>query len=281
MKRYLRIIIASLVSLSLVAAWFGKTSNAATWPTLGVNEAWDAQEEAYSNPLPVVDNGPSKVIWVNVDVDDLTENNWVPQLKSAGYRVICYLVTGAWESYRFDASLFPPEVIGRSTGWNGERWLDIRPGSVPKFWWIIEARLDRARDLGCEVVDPDQNNPYENNPGFPITLADQKAYYLKVADAVHARGMGVLMKNGVEHLPDADLVAAFDGAMVEQCHQYSECDVWRAFVAAGKPVHAVEYAARRKLNQKAMRICGDMNNWGFLGIVKTNPMSGRNRVACR
>ena len=128
----------------------------------------------------------------------------------------------------------------RLDGWSGERWLDIRKAAWPKFAPIVWRRLDLAKSLGCDAVEPDQNNPVGNNPGFPITLADQKAWYLEVARQAHLRGLSVGMKNGIETV-DADTVAAFDWALNEECFQYHECDLMKPFVDAGKAVFQVEY----------------------------------------
>jgi len=79
-----------------------------------------------------------------------------------------------------------------------------------------------------------------NNPGFPITFANQRAWYLEVARQAHARRLSVGMKNGIESI-DARTVAAFDWALNEECFQYSECEALRPFIAARKAVFQVEY----------------------------------------
>jgi hypothetical protein len=164
----------------------------------------------------------------------------IPALHAKGKIVICYLSTGAWEDFRPDASLFPSSVLGKSDGWAGERWLDIRRAAWPKFAPILWARLDLAKKIGCDGVEPDSNNLAGNDTGFPITLADQKAWYLEVAAQAHARGLSVGQKNGVD-TTDADTAAAFDWNLNEECNQYQECDTLQPFVAAGKLVLNVEY----------------------------------------
>ena len=164
----------------------------------------------------------------------------VGALHAKGVRVICYMDTGAWESYRPDAALFPKSVIGNSTGWTGEYWLDIRQKSWPLFEPVIVERMKLAARSGCDGIEPDQNNPVGNGPGFPITYADEKAWYLEVARQAHVLGLSVGMKNGIE-IVDAELVRSFDWALNEECFQYRECDALDTFVAAGKAVFQVEY----------------------------------------
>jgi hypothetical protein len=175
----------------------------------------------------------------------------IGRLHAAGKVAICYLDTGAWESYEPDHALFPGQpgwssggasndVIGNSTGWDNEYWLDIRAGRTGLFAPIQWARLDLAKSIGCDGIEPDENNPYGNNPGPAISLADEKAWYLEVARQAHARGLSVGMKNGVE-VTDADTVAAFDWNLNEECFFYDECGVLDAFIRAGKAVFQTEY----------------------------------------
>ena len=189
----------------------------------------------------------------------------IATLHDAGKVVICYLDTGAWEDYRPDAALFPAAVIGNTTGWSGEKWLDIRPAAWPSFKPLIEARLDLATRSGCDGVEPDQNNPSGNNPGFDISLADQKAWYLEVARMAHARGLSVGQKNGIE-TTDADTIAAFDWNLNEECNKYNECDVLTGFIKAGKAVFQVEYTDEGATYDKA---CPANNARNFDGLLKT------------
>jgi hypothetical protein len=185
----------------------------------------------------------------------------IGRLHNRGVRVICYMDSGAWESYRPDAAEFPKSVIGNSTGWNGEYWLDIRAQSWPLFEPIIVDRMKLAVASGCDGIEPDQNNPVGNNPGFRITYADEKAWYLEVAKDAHALGLSVGMKNGIE-IVDSDLVSSFDWALNEECFQYSECDALTSFIAAGKAVFQVEYQG------DSTSFCPTANTLGFSTMKK-------------
>lgn len=209
--------------------------------------------------------------------------------------VICYLDTGAYEHYRPDARRFPghrarlaempnrprpPQdrsVIGWDTGWDGERWLDIREASRAGFADVIWARLDLARRIGCDGVEPDQNNPLGNDPGFAITLQDQHSWYREVAAQAHARGLSVGMKNGHDQPGSAAiLVDAFDWALPEECAEFDECDELRVFIARGKAVLAVDYAG--SVTPEAA--CRAHRSHGFDGLVKDEPPTGRYRTRC-
>ena len=210
----------------------------------------------------------------------------IDRLHAAGKTVICYLDSGAWERYRPDAALFPgtpgwksgdpaSDVILRNTGWAGENWLDIRPAQWSKFAPIIWARFDLAAQIGCDGVEPDQNNPFGNNPGPRITKADQKAWYLEVARQAHARNLSVGMKNGVE-TTDAQTAAAFDWNLNEECLYYEECDTLSPFVDAGKAVFLTEYTddwaqdnpAYADPVTLAAHVCPQAQAEGFSTLVK-------------
>ena len=184
----------------------------------------------------------------------------IGRLHSRGKVAICYLDSGAWESYRPDAKLFPDSVIGRSTGWSGERWLDIRRSAWKRFAPIIWARLRLARSIGCDGVEPDENNPLGNHPGFPISKRAEARWYLKVAREAHARPLSVGMKNGVEVL-DRRMARAFDWSLNEECFYYHECGRERPFIDAGKAVFQTEYVddwrhrGLRSLGAVAGRVC--------------------------
>jgi Glycoside-hydrolase family GH114 len=218
----------------------------------------------------------------------------IDELHARGTIVICYLDSGAYEAYRPDAVLFPghhpvaadipdgapPEpgsVIGWNTGWEDERWLDIRADHREAFAEIIWARLDLAVRLGCDGVEPDQNNPLDNDPGFPITLDDQLSWYREVAEAAHARGLSVGMKNGHDQ-PGAvaALVDDFDWALPEECAEYQECDVLAGFVDAGKAVFAVDYMG--SVDESAA--CKSHADRGLDGLIKDEPPSGAYRRGC-
>lgn len=197
----------------------------------------------------------------------------VRRLHRHGIVAVCYLDSGAFESYEPDAGLFPDGVIGNTTGWSGERWLDIRPGSWHRFAPIIWARLRLAESIGCDGVEPDENNPIGNHPGFPIERADQRAWYSKVAREAHRDGLSVGMKNGVEVL-SKHLTKRFDWSLNEECFFYRECARERPFIHAGKAVFQTEYTDdwRRRGASKpaavAHRVCASARKRSFSTLVK-------------
>lgn len=162
----------------------------------------------------------------------------VASLHAAERRAVCYVNAGAWEDWRADAALFPPEVLGNNySGWPGERWLDIR--RIDLLAPLLRARLDACATKGFDAVDPDNLDGYSNATGFPLTANDQLAFNRFIAEECHRRGMSVALKNDFAQVPD--LVAAFDFAVTENCFHFDECALLAPFTAAGKAVFDIEY----------------------------------------
>ncbi|MBV8528687.1 MAG: endo alpha-1,4 polygalactosaminidase [Candidatus Dormibacteraeota bacterium] len=162
----------------------------------------------------------------------------VASLHAKGRRVICYIDAGGWEAYRPDTAAMPAAAIGKPVqGFPQERWLDIRQLGVIEPLMI--ARLNQCQAKGFDAVEPDLQDGYENDTGFPLTYADQITYDRWWAEQAHARGLGVALKGDVDQA--ADLQPYFDFALDEQCFEYSECDALTPFISAGKAVLEVEY----------------------------------------
>jgi hypothetical protein len=217
--------------------------------------------------LPVDETVVAEVF--DIDLFD-TEASVVASLHAAGRKVICYMSAGSWEDYRPDAARFPAAVLGRSNGWPGERWLDIRRLDV--LGPIMEARLDLCKAKGFDAVEADNVDGYTNRTGFPLTYDDQFRYNIFLASAAHARGLSIGLKNDGDQV--VDLLPYFDWALNEQCFQYDECDALLPFVAAGKAVFHVEY------DLATSAFCAQANAMNFNSLRKNLDLD-RYRQSCR
>jgi hypothetical protein len=154
-------------------------------------------------------------------------------------KVVCYVDVGTWENERPDAKDFPTSVLGNNNGWPGEKWLDVRQQSI--LLPLMKARFQSwCVDKGFDAVEPDNLDAWENDPGFPITEAENISYDLAIAALGHSMGLSMGLKNLPENAPS--LEPHFDWALDEQCFQYSECSYFEtSFIAKGKSVWDVEY----------------------------------------
>ena len=151
--------------------------------------------------------------------------------------IICYFSAGSWENWRDDADDFPDAALGKTLeGWADERWLDVTNATVRD---IMLDRLDYAVTLGCDGVEPDNMDGFQNANGVGLNATEQLEYNRFIADAAHARGLSVGLKNDLDQLEE--LVGWFDWALNEECHAYDECERYAVFTAANKAVFHVEY----------------------------------------
>jgi hypothetical protein len=204
---------------------------------------------------------------------DLFDNDAgvVGSLHAQGRKVVCYMSAGSWESFRPDADQFPASVKGNVlAGFPDERWLDVR--RIDLLAPIMEARLDLCRAKGFDAVEADNVDGYANSSGFPLTYQDQLAYNIFLANAAHARGLSIGLKNDLGQI--GDLLPYFDWALNEQCFQYDECDLLLPFINAGKAVFTVEYALAPN------QFCGQANAMNFNALKKRESLDAY-RVACR
>jgi hypothetical protein len=208
------------------------------------------------------------------DVDGFeTARATVRRLHRQGRRVVCYLDVGSWESYRPDASRFPRSAIGRRyQGFPDERWLDVSRFHL--FEQPLRNRFAMCARKGFDAVEPDNLAGWEpeHKTGFRITRADQLRFNRWVAREVHGLGMAVALKNDGRQA--RELIGAFDFAIVEECFQYEECDLYRPFVTHRKAVFEAEYELPPE------RYCEAARALGFSAIRKSYDLFARPWQPC-
>ncbi|WP_354699317.1 hypothetical protein DSM112329_05029 [Paraconexibacter sp. AEG42_29] len=205
---------------------------------------------------------------VEVDCDG-TPAATVRALQRRGAKVLGYIDAGSLESYRADAQRFPPAVVGRLyDGYPDERWLDVRRLDV--LLPLLRDRLRTCARNGFDGVDPDNMNGYENDTGFPLTADDQVRFNRALADEAHRQGLAVVLKNTGGLVPR--LRRWFDGAVVESCFRFRECAQYAPFVAARRPVYAIEY------ERAPDQFCAEARRRSFSAIFKRTSLSAFRRT---
>jgi hypothetical protein len=202
------------------AAWVPKVTDTWQWQLSGkINTSYDV--DVYDIDL--------------FEAPDAVMNT----LHSQGRYIVCYFSAGSAENWRPDYDQFKKADLGNNLdGWPGERWVDTRSANVRN---IMKARLDLAKTRGCDGVEPDNVEAYNNNPGFngALTAKTQLDFNRFLATEAHARGLKIGLKNDIKQLKA--LEPSFDFAVNEQCQQYKECGGYEVFTSKGKPVFSAEY----------------------------------------
>ncbi|KAJ5970920.1 uncharacterized protein N7479_000838 [Penicillium vulpinum] len=170
---------------------------------------------------------------------DLFDNSKavISDLQGMGRKVICYFSAGSFEDWRDDASKFQDADKGSDLdGWPGEKWLNLKSANVRK---IMQARLDVAVAKGCDGVDPDNIDGYDNTNGLGLTKTDAINYVNWLAGQAHSRGLSIGLKNSGDIIDS--VIHNMQWCVNEQCAEYDECDTYAAFIEADKPVFHIEY----------------------------------------
>lgn len=201
----------------------------------------------------------------------------IARLQADGRRVVCYFSAGSAEDWRPDHAAFAAADLGAPLdGWPGERWVDTRSANVRD---IVRTRLDLAVEKGCDGVEPDNMDAYDNAPGFPLTAATQLDFNRFVAAEARRRGLAVGLKNDVAQLEA--LEPHFDFAVNEECHEHGECAAYRVFRGAGKAVFNAEYRQDWVDDATARAdLCARARAAGLRTLVLPLALDGSFRFSC-
>lgn len=222
----------------------GKTTEPKTWwqPEATPVLRWDWQI-GHLKPVPNHD-----IDVYNVDID--TDPSALEALRNTGAKLICYFSVGTVETWRPDANQFPPGIVGEHYAqYPDESWLNYR--EIDQLALIMLARLDRCAARGFHAVEADNvdafNYETRNTDGklvqkgtnFALTKADTITYVRWLADAAHARGLAIGLKNASSIIDD--VIEDIDFMVAEECILYNWCDEAHRVVQHNKPVFAAKY----------------------------------------
>ncbi|PHH70074.1 hypothetical protein CDD82_7352 [Ophiocordyceps australis] len=212
-----------------------------------------------SRPLEL-DNGdgypvtPQATVY-DIDVFDNSQQT-IQRLQDAGIKVICYFSAGSYEDWRPDKAAFLESDMGKPLdGWKGERWLNVSSENVRS---IMRQRIKLSASKGCDAIDPDNIDGYDNKNGIDLTQ-DQAADYIRFLSREAAQyNMTTGLKNAAAIINDVldDVVFSVN----EQCKEKSECDSYDGFINANKPVFNIEYphdAGNGLSDSSKNRFCDD------------------------
>ncbi|MET0045574.1 MAG: endo alpha-1,4 polygalactosaminidase [Candidatus Thiodiazotropha sp. 6PLUC3] len=272
----MRVLLAQLMFCVFVAGCGGGSSNgesetavdsdqppvvSGSWYQPALFATWQWQ---LSGPV----NSSYEVDIYYIDMFDSSES-LIQQLQLSSTKVICYFSAGSYEAWRSDASSFSEAELGNTLdGWADERWLDIRSENVRA---IMKRRLDLAVEKGCDGVEADNVDGYSNNSGFNLSASDQLDFNRMLANEAHTRGLSVGLKNDLDQVDE----------LVEQCFEYSECDVLSAFVERGKAVLNAEYR-QEYIDDEIVRntLCNESLNLQFSTLILPLDLDDEFRFGC-
>jgi endo-alpha-1,4-polygalactosaminidase (GH114 family) len=206
------------------------------------------------------------------DIDLFTNPaSTIEDLHAQGRKVICYFSAGSYEDFRPDSKEFAAADYGKPLdGWPGEWWLNTNSSNVRR---IMTERLALASSKGCDGVDPDNVDGFDNDTGFELTTSDAIDYMTFLAIGAHSLNMSIGLKNAGSIVNQT--IDMMQWEVNEQCVQYNECDLFRPFIAAGKPVFHIEYPTSAPSISSSTKdgICDDSEAQGFSTVLKEMDLS--------
>jgi len=237
-----------------------------------INATWQiVLKEPLALPTAASPISPSVSIF---DIDLFTNNaSIIATLHGLQKRVICYFSAGSYEPDRPDSSSFQPGDMGKELdGWPGEKWLDIRISNA-NVRDIMKKRIQLASEKGCDAIDPDNVDGYQNDNGLDLTKQDSVDFMTFLSAEASSYNMSIGLKNAGDIIPDVLNITHF--SVNEQCVQYDECDTFAQFVTAGKPVFHIEYPdGAPKVEEKVVsKDCGQVAE-GFSTVLKKIDLDG-------
>lgn len=164
----------------------------------------------------------------------------------AGRYSICYV--NGFQTQPDEAAFWSdrPELVLFDDGgaprmdpeWPGELILDTStPAKRAELVEIVGEWIDGCAAAGFDAVEIDNLDTFTR---FADALDEESAvaYARALADRAHEAGLAIGQKNTAE-LVDRHSETTFDFAVVEQCNEYEECDV---FIAGYRDqVYVIEY----------------------------------------
>ncbi|CAG8951401.1 hypothetical protein HYFRA_00007316, partial [Hymenoscyphus fraxineus] len=214
---------------------------------------------------------PSDALVWDVDLED-TSAETIAAMKDLGKTVICYFSAGTSENWRPDFSRFAASDMGTQLKeWPNERWLRLSSGNVRS---IMKMRIQMAQKKGCDAVDPDNTDGYQNTNGLNLKETDTIEYLKFLASYASSLGLKIGLKNSLSVLPSLTNLMSF--AVNEECGKFGECTQYNNFIKAGKPVYHIEYISKPPAVTTDERKvgCQSPGMTGFSTVLKNMTLSG-------
>ncbi|QDS77912.1 hypothetical protein FKW77_000852 [Venturia effusa] len=256
------------------------TSTSAPLPPTNAS-IWQPKVEAtwqivLLNPLQIDSSSPSITPDVDVYDIDLFDNPkaTIDALHTLGKKVICYFSAGSYESGRPDSSEFQDADKGKELdGWPGEYWLQLNSSNVRS---IMGKRLELAASKGCDGVDPDNVDGFDNDNGLDLTEDSSISFISFLANKAASLNLSIGLKNAAAIIPS--VLPAIQFSVNEQCVENDECAEFSGFVNASKPVFHIEYPKEKAGQKVASQVCGDTGaaegSQGFSTVKKNLNLDG-------
>lgn len=199
----------------------------------GVGDSWQI---VLLKPLDLSTDLEPDVAIYDLDLFN-NEAEVIKELHNKDKKVICYFSAGSWEDWRDDKDKFQDADLGSTLdGWPDEKWLKLDSDNVRS---IMAERIKLASDKGCDAIDPDNVDGYQNDNGLDLSAKDSIDFMKFLSLEAAKYNMSTGLKNAGDII--TQVLPYVDFSVNEQCGEYDECDTFEKFIENEKPVFRIEY----------------------------------------
>lgn len=261
--------------------WMPAPSETKNWD-IQINAPFDFNTQRAMMIIDLWDSVPAATTIGSVAVPAGANASAIATLAAKQTVIICRVGLGGVNTTDPDFGQFPAAALGEPTPFDAnDRYLDLAMRST----WedAAFARLDLAKAIGCDGIEPYMADHDLNMTGFNETSAAEIAWGNSVASEAHDRKLSIGMRNGtnVGGLVDA-LVGDFDWLLIERCGEFGDCETVRPFINARKAVFGLDYTTDVDgLPLDSMDLCDEQGIGGVKdGIVKNVELTSATRTQC-
>ncbi|KAL4445188.1 hypothetical protein ABPG74_022001 [Tetrahymena malaccensis] len=176
-------------------------------------------------------------------IDFLRNQSAVADLKSSGRRVVCNFSIGIYERNIADSNNIPKSLLGNPVpGMYQANFLNIAGYQTSGLGSVMTARIDLAKQLGCDAVQFDNYDYYQMNQitGLLLNYQIQLSYFQYLAYYAHSQGLAVSLKNNQSQA--SDLFNSVDFVFSDTCDgTASSCSYMDQYVNNNKAAFGISY----------------------------------------
>jgi hypothetical protein len=142
----------------------------------------------------------------------------------------------------------------------------------------MKKRMDLAAAKGCDGVEPDNMDAFNQDSCFSISSDEQLAYNQAIANYARSIKLSVALKNDPDQV--TQLVDYFDFSVSEECFQFKECDSYSPFINDDKPVFNAEYIKKYKEGPDLDSLCQRSKLLHIQSLVLPLSLNDSFRISC-
>ncbi|KAL4497043.1 hypothetical protein ABPG72_002199 [Tetrahymena utriculariae] len=176
-------------------------------------------------------------------IDFLRNQSAIADLKSSGRRVVCNFSIGIYERNIADSNNIPKNLLGNLVpGMYQASFINIAGYQTSGVGSVMTARIDLAKQLGCDAVQFDNYDYYQMNQitGLLLNYQIQLSYFQYLAYYAHQLGLAVSLKNNISQA--SDLFNSVDFVFSDNCDgNTASCNYMDQYVNNNKAAFGISY----------------------------------------